>query len=107
MSAKLAQTPFADPPGAGAIIRRLLSDQAYWHRWRYVMAFVLMGVAAACTAATAYLLGDVVNQAYVHKNFHALVWVGIGAFGLFALKGISTYGQQVTMLQIGNRIVAD
>jgi len=107
MIAKITQSLSADPHGAGAIIRRLLGEQAYQHRWRYVMAFVLMGIAAACTAATAYLLGDVVNQAYVHKNFHALVWVGVGAFGLFALKGISTYGQQVTMMQIGNRIVAD
>jgi ATP-binding cassette, subfamily B, bacterial MsbA len=107
MIAKITKSLFADPHGAGAIIRRLLSEQAYQHRWRYVMAFILMGVAAACTAATAYLLGTVVNQAYVHKNFHALVWVGVGAFGLFALKGIATYGQQVTMMQIGNRIVAD
>ena len=86
MIARLTQSLFADPHGAAAIIRRLLSEQAYQHRWRYVMAFALMGVAAACTAATAYLLGDVVNQAYVHKNFHALVAVGVGAFGLFALQ---------------------
>src|SRR3954467_258567 len=67
----------------------------------------MMGVAAACTALSAYLLGDVVNQAYVHKNFRALVIVGIAAFGLFALKGAATYGQQVIMMRIGNRIVAD
>ena len=67
----------------------------------------MMGVAAVCTALSAYLLGDVVNQAYVHKNFHALVLVGIAAFGLFALKGAATYGQQVIMMRIGNRIVAD
>ena len=67
----------------------------------------MMGVAAVCTALSAYLLGDVVNQAYVHKNFQALVWVGIATFGLFALKGAATYGQQVIMMRIGNRIVAD
>jgi ATP-binding cassette, subfamily B, bacterial MsbA len=98
---------FDDPYGAPALIRRLLADHALRHRKLYVAAFLMMGVAAACTALSAYLLGDVVNQAYVHKNFHALLIVGIAAFGLFALKGAATYGQQVIMMRIGNRIVAD
>lgn len=107
MIAQSFQSLFADRYGAPAMIRRLLAEQAYQHRWRYAAAFAMMGIAAACTAASAYLLGDVVNQAYVHKNFHALVAVGAAAFALFALKGAATYGQQVTMMQIGNRIVAD
>ena len=101
------QTLFADPYGAPALIRRLLSEHARRHRKLYITAFVMMGVAAACTALSAYLLGDVVNQAYVHKNFHALLLVGLAAFGIFALKGAATYGQQVIMMRIGNRIVAD
>jgi ATP-binding cassette subfamily B protein len=98
---------FADPYGAPALIRRLLGEHALRHRRLYITAFAMMGVAAACTALSAYLLGDVVNQAYVHKNFHALLLVGFAAFGLFALKGAATYGQQVIMMRIGNRIVAD
>ena len=35
-----------------------------------------MAIAAACTALTAYLLGDVINQAYVHKNFHGILLLG-------------------------------
>ena len=98
------QSLFADPYGAPAMIRRLLAEHALRHRKLYIAAFLMMGVAAACTALSAYLLGDVVNQAYVHKNFRALVIVGIAAFGLFALKGAATYGQQVIMMRIGNRI---
>src|SRR5256885_3786971 len=101
------QSLFADPYGAPALIRRLLAEHALRHRRLYLFAFAMMGVAAACTAFSAYLLGDVVNQAYVHKNFHALLIVGVAAFGLFALKGAATYGQQVIMMRIGNRIVAD
>ena len=101
------QSLFADPYGAPALIRRLLAEHALHHRKLYIAAFLMMGVAAACTALSAYLLGDVVNQAYVHKNFHALLIVGVAAFGLFALKGAATYGQQVIMMRIGNRIVAD
>src|SRR5436305_10737417 len=101
------QSLFADPYGAPAMIRRLLADHALRHRKLYRTALLLMGIAAACTALSAYLLGDVVNQAYVHKNFHALLLVGIAAFGIFALKGAASYGQQVIMMRIGNRIVAD
>ena len=101
------QSLFADPYGAPALIRRLLADHASRHRKLYILAFLMMGIAATCTALSAYLLGDVVNQAYVHKNFNALVIVGCAAFGLFALKGAATYGQQVIMMRIGNRIVAD
>jgi ATP-binding cassette subfamily B protein len=107
MIAERLQPLFADPYGAPALIRRLLTDHAQQHRKLYITAFVLMGIAAACTALSAYLLGNVVNQAYVHKNFHALLIVGIAAFGIFALKGAASYGQQVIMMRIGNRIVAD
>jgi ATP-binding cassette subfamily B protein len=107
MIATRFQSLFADPYGAPTMIRRLLAEHALRHRKLYVTAFLMMGVAAACTALSAYLLGDVVNQAYVHKNFNALVIVGVAAFGLFALKGAATYGQQVIMMRIGNRIVAD
>jgi ATP-binding cassette, subfamily B, bacterial MsbA len=107
MIANRLQSLFADPYGAPVLIRRLLAEHALRHRRPYAFAFAMMGVAAACTALSAYLLGDVVNQAYVHKNFHALLLVGLAAFGLFALKGAATYGQQVIMMRIGNRIVAD
>ena len=62
-------------------------EHALPHRRRYVVAFAMMAVAAACTALCAYLLGDVVNQAYVHKDFHALILIGIGAFGIFVVQG--------------------
>jgi len=107
MIAERLKPLFADPYSAPALIRRLLADHALRHRRLYITAFVLMGIAAACTALSAYLLGTVVNQAYVHKNFHALLLVGIAAFGIFALKGAASYGQQVIMMRIGNRIVAD
>jgi len=106
MMTKRFQSLFADPYGTPALIRRLLAEQAMQHRSRYAVAFLMMGVAAACTALSAYLLGDVINQAYVHKNFDALLLVGIAAFGIFALKGIATYVQQVIMMRIGSRIVA-
>jgi ATP-binding cassette, subfamily B, bacterial MsbA len=107
MIAKRFQALFADPTGALSLIRRLLFDYAYQHRSRYIIAFAMMAGAAACTALCAYLLGTVVNQAYVHKDMRTLIFISIGAFGIFVLKGVLTYGHQVMLMQVGNRVIAE
>ena len=50
-----------DPYGAAILVRRLVMEQgvAYWRR--YLLAFALMGIAAAATAGATYVLGQVIN----------------------------------------------
>ena len=57
-----------DPYGAAILIRRLVTEQGlvYWRS--YLRAFVLMAVAAGATAGAAYVLGQVINQAYVDRT---------------------------------------
>jgi ATP-binding cassette, subfamily B, bacterial MsbA len=90
-----------------ALVRRLLVDEALVHWPLYAVAFALMAVAAAATALTAYLLGTMVNEAYVQRNFHGIVVIGVVAVAIFAAKGFATYGSAVTLSRIGNRIVAE
>ena len=61
-----------DPYGAAILISRLVAEQglAYWRR--YLLAFALMGIAAATTAGSAYLLGEVINKAYVDKDVRGI-----------------------------------
>ena len=68
---KLPRKITDDPYGAAILIRRLVMEQgiAYWRR--YLIAFVLMGVAAGATAGSAYVLGQVINQAYINKDVPA------------------------------------
>jgi subfamily B ATP-binding cassette protein MsbA len=90
-----------------ALVRRLLLEQAS-KRWRaYAVAFVLMGIGAACTALMAYLMGSVINEAYVARNFPGIVALGLLAMAIFVVKGLSTYGQQVMLARVGNSIVAE
>jgi ATP-binding cassette, subfamily B, bacterial MsbA len=97
----------ADQYSNRILVRRLLVDEALRH-WRlYAFGFVLMAVAAATTALTAYLLGTVVNETYVNKNFHMVVVIAIAAMAMFTAKGFATYGSAVTLSRIGNWIVAD
>src|SRR5579863_1701347 len=70
-----------------SLVRRLLVDEAWSHWPRYVIAYVLMGIAAGATALTAYLVGTMTNEAYVNHNLHALTIVGVVAIALFTIKG--------------------
>jgi ATP-binding cassette subfamily B protein len=97
----------ADPHGAIALIRRLLAEHGRKHWKRYAFAFLLMGISAACTALSAYLIGDVINQAYINRNFQAIAVLGVLTVVLFSIKGAATYGQAVLLSRIGNRIVAE
>src|SRR5450432_4055295 len=95
-----------DPYGAAILIRRLIMEQAatYWRR--YLLAFVLMAVSAATTAGSAYLLGEVINQAYVDKNVRGIAILSLVTIVIFALKGAATYGHSVILSQISNAILA-
>ena len=89
------------------LIRRLFLEQGLVHWPRYAIAFLLMAVAAGCTAFSAYLIGDVINQAYVNKSLSGIIILGAITVALFAAKGLATYGHSVMLSRIGNRIVAN
>ena len=93
--------------GAFALIRRLLTEQGLVHWRKYAFGFALMAVSAGCTAFSAYLIGDVINQAYGAKNLTGIFILGGITTALFATKGLATYGHSVLLSQIGNRIVAN
>src|SRR3954466_11994693 len=96
-----------DPYGAAILIRRLVMEQgiAFWRR--YLVAFALMGVAAAATAGSAYILGQVINQAYIDKNVVGIaILSGVTVLLLFA-KGVATYGHTVILSRISNAILAN
>ncbi len=92
---------------AWALVRRLLAEQGLVHWRKYTVAFALMALSASCTALSAYLIGDVINQAYVNRNLAGIVTLGGITALLFATKGVATYGHSVLLSQIGNRIVAN
>src|ERR1700720_1904347 len=96
-----------DPYGAAVLIRRLIAEQgaAYWRRC--LLAFVLMAVSAAATAGSAYILGQVINQAYVDKNVRGIAILSGVTVVIFIIKGAATYGHQVILSKISNSILAN
>src|SRR5438105_6732339 len=96
-----------DPYGAAILIRRLVKEQgaAYWRR--YLLAFFLMAVSAGATAGSAWLLGEVINQAYVDRNVRGIAILSLVTLAVFTLKGAATYGHSVILSQISNAIIAN
>ena len=109
---KLVKDPFHLAADDGryrvtALIRRLFLEQGLVHWRRYTIAFILMGVAAGATAISAYLIGTVINEAYVNRNVAGIITLGFITVAVFTTKGVATYGHSVMLSRIGNRIVAD
>jgi ATP-binding cassette subfamily B protein len=96
-----------NPASALGMLRRLLVEYGVARWQRYALASLLMAIAAGCTAVSAFLVGDVVNQAYVNRDFNAVVQISILVLVVFSLRGIATYGQTVVLSRIGNSIVAE
>ncbi len=96
-----------DPYGAAILIRRLIMEQgaAYWRR--YLTAFALMGISAGATALSAYVLGQVINKAYVDKDVHGIALLSGITVLIFIVKGAATYGHQVILSKISNAILAN
>jgi ABC-type multidrug transport system fused ATPase/permease subunit len=107
LPAELPRKITDDPYGAAILIRRLIVEQGavYWRR--YLMAFALMAVSAATTAGSAYLLGKVINQAYVDKNVRGIAILSGVTVVIFIIKGAATYGHQVILSKISNAITAN
>ena len=95
-----------DPYGAAALIRRLITEQGLQHWRRYSVAFTLMAISAGATAASAWLLGEVINQTYVNRSINGIVMLSLAIIVLFTLKGAATYGHTVILSKISNAILA-
>src|SRR5204862_6231844 len=96
-----------DPYGAAILIRRLIMEQgaAYWRR--YLIAFLLMGVSAGATAGSAWILGQVINKAYVDKDVRGIALLSGATVLIFILKGAATCGHQVILPKLSNAILAN
>src|ERR1700744_394805 len=96
-----------DPYGAAVLIRRLVMEQGATHWRRYLLAFSFMAVAAGATAASTYVLGQVINKAYVDKNIPGIAALSGVIVLLLFIKGIATYGHTVILSKISNAILAN
>jgi subfamily B ATP-binding cassette protein MsbA len=77
------------------------------HAGRIVLAFVLMGLAAASTAGRAWLMEPVLDRIFVSREGALLLLIAGGALALALVKGLADYGEAVLMTRVGQRVIAD
>jgi ATP-binding cassette subfamily B protein len=97
---------FDDPESAAHLIRRLVADNARPYARRYALAFACMGLTAAATGASAWIMRDVVNGIFIDRQAAMVVPIALAVVGIFTLKGAATYAQTVILQGIGASMVA-
>jgi ATP-binding cassette, subfamily B, bacterial MsbA len=98
---------WTDPDGTVQLLKRLFSENFRTYIPKYLLAFVFMGMIAATTAASAWIMRDVINEVFVNKDPTMVYVIAVAVLVIFSLKGVSTYGQMVVLARVGNSIVAD
>jgi ATP-binding cassette subfamily B protein len=88
------------------LLTRLLLESFQEHRWKYLAAAGAMVLVAAATAASAWMMGQIVDALSTPENRGQVMAVGVGVALIFAFRGIAMYIQAVLMARAGNRIVA-
>ncbi len=94
-------------PGAMALVRRILREQAAAQWKRFVVAGAMMLITAGATGLGVYLIKYVIQSAYVDRDMELVVFFGVVTSLLFMVKALGTYLSQVELAKIGNRIIAE
>jgi ATP-binding cassette subfamily B protein len=89
------------------LIERLLREQGRKHVKGYAIAFLMMGMIAVCTTASAYIMKDIIDRIFVERSIRAMWAIGGFIVAIYVTKGFATYGQQVVLTYIANNIVAE
>lgn len=90
-----------------SVVKRLVEETGWQHWQKYALAFVLSALVAGTTAATAFILQDVINEIFVKKNMAALFGVSLAVLVIFVVRGLAMFGQAVMLSQISNAIVLE
>ena len=100
------RTPRIEPDGSVALVGRLLSETGRRYAGRYAIAFIFMAMVAASMAATAWIMGDVVDGIFVDQNEHLLFYLSGAILVISICRGVGAYGSMVLLARIGNSVVA-
>jgi subfamily B ATP-binding cassette protein MsbA len=92
---------------AKALIKRLWREYISHHLMKLGFAVACMMVAAATTAANAYLMQPVLDDIFLGKDQAMLMIIPLLVVFIAVTNGFANYGQTVFMRFVGQRIIAD
>ncbi len=90
-----------------SLMRRLFREAAMPYIGHMILAVICMSLVAGTTALTAWLLDPVVNKVFVEQDANMLWMIGGAVCGVFVVKSLASYCQDVLLAYVGQNIIAD
>lgn len=90
-----------------SLVSRLWQEHIKPYRWHVMGGLVCMAVAALTTAVLAKMLQPLFDDVFVARNEDSLVNVALFVLFIFILKGISSFGEAVSMIYVGQKIIGN
>jgi subfamily B ATP-binding cassette protein MsbA len=90
-----------------SLVARLWQEHIKPYRWYVGGGLGCMAVAAVTTAALAKMLQPLFDDVFVARNEDMLFYVAFWVLCVFILKGISSFGESVSMIYVGQKIIGD
>lgn len=90
-----------------SLVSRLWREHIRPYKWYICGGLFCMAVAAMTTAMLAKMLQPLFDDVFVAQNEDMLMNVAMLVLGIFILKGISGYGESVSLIYVGQRIIGD
>jgi len=87
------------------LLLRLMRSELPKHKFKLTIAIICMVIAAATTAATAYLIDPAIKEIFINKDETLLYVLPVIIMAVSFLRGLSTFGQAYLMGGIGVKIV--
>ncbi len=89
------------------LTRRLWTEHISRYKMYIMLGLLCMAVAAATTALLAAMLKPLFDDAFMPKDGTMVVYLAIIVFFVFVFKGLSSFGESVSMTYMGQRVIAD
>lgn len=90
-----------------SLVSRLWREHIKSYRWHVVGGLMCMAVAALTTAVLAKMLQPLFDDVFMAHDEAMLFRVAILVLGVFILKGLSGFGESVSMIYVGQKIIGD
>jgi len=89
------------------LLTRLVANHVRPHWGRVGLSILCMGLAAAATAANAWLMEPVLDKVFVARDTGMLYLIPLAVIASALIKGVATYFQGVLLNYVGQRIISD
>ncbi len=90
-----------------ALIKRLVSEYVRPYIGQMLFGMLWMAVAAAATAANAWLMEPILDDVFLNKDKGMLMIVPVAILAIALIKGLSTFLQGYISGSIGQKVIAD